>query len=189
MKKLILVLFAFASLTALSGCKFIPEPMPDPGVENVMLDENEEDDGLHEEDGDAMEDRGVNEPAEEVSAENEDVPDTMERKPETPPSTDAVYEDYSEAKFLHYKGKEKVAVFFHASWCPSCRVTDAKIKENLASLDNAVIFKADYDAESDLKREFKVLLQDTIVFLNADGSVAKVKIAAGVDDIKSFFGS
>lgn len=64
---------------------------------------------------------------------------------------------------------KKVALFFHASRCPSCRSLDKDINASLDELpENTVVFKIDYDTSSELKKKYAVTSQHTIVTIDAD---------------------
>lgn len=79
------------------------------------------------------------------------------------------YEEYSKwwVQSALVDGK-KVALFFHASRCPSCRSLDKDINASIGELpENTVVFKIDYDASSDLKKKYAVTTQHTIVTIDA----------------------
>lgn len=86
------------------------------------------------------------------------------------------YEDYSSSVFNRTVGTRPVAVFFYANWCPTCRALDKLILENVETLPrNAILFQADYDAEGELKQEYGVTSQSTIVFFDSQGNmIAKI---------------
>ena len=68
-----------------------------------------------------------------------------------------------------------VALHFRADWCPTCRVQD-KALQSLADekgLDLAVL-KVDYDNEKDLKRQYKVTTQSTLVVLRGAKETARL---------------
>ena len=54
---------------------------------------------------------------------------------------------------------------FHADWCPVCLANDpiitAAFRDNTNT--NLVGFKVNYDKETDLKREFNIASQSTII--------------------------
>lgn len=59
---------------------------------------------------------------------------------------------------------QKVVLFFHAKWCPSCRSADASFEEEgPASLPGVSVLKIDYDTATELKKEFGVIAQHTLV--------------------------
>ncbi len=67
-----------------------------------------------------------------------------------------------------------VVLFFHASWCPSCRGLDSSIESNLKSIPEGVtILKTDYDKEVELKKKYGVTYQHTLVQVDKDGNMIK----------------
>ena len=81
------------------------------------------------------------------------------------------YETYSVEK-LAFVEKGHVVLFFHASWCPSCRTLDNDIKGNLSSIpSNLKILDVDYDDSSDLKKKYGVTTQHTLVQVDKDGAM------------------
>lgn len=83
------------------------------------------------------------------------------------------YETWSKEK-LALAETNDVVIFFHASWCPSCRGLNKDIEENLSSIpENIVILKADYDTETELKKEYGVTTQHTMVQVDAEGNLIK----------------
>ena len=86
---------------------------------------------------------------------------------------DTGYQMYSEALVdSALKSGQKVAIFFHASWCPSCRALDEAIKSNLSQIpSNTIIVQANYDTETALKQKYGVTVQTTVITLKSDGSL------------------
>lgn len=69
---------------------------------------------------------------------------------------------------------EDVVLFFKASWCPTCRTTDADIKANAGNIpETLTILEVDYDQETDLKRKYGVTLQHTFVQVDNNGNLIK----------------
>lgn len=68
--------------------------------------------------------------------------------------------------------KKNVVLFFHAPWCPSCKTADANFMKETAPA-NTVVFKTDFDSNTDLRKKYGVTSQHTFVSLNADGSLKK----------------
>lgn len=67
-----------------------------------------------------------------------------------------------------------VVLFFHASWCPSCRGLGSDIEANASSIPEGVtILKVDYDKEAELKKKYGVTYQHTLVQVGADGALIK----------------
>ena len=74
---------------------------------------------------------------------------------------------------------QKVALFFHASWCPSCRALDKAITADAASIPtDALIVKVDYDASEDMKKKYGVTSQHTTVIVDSDMALISKKTGA-----------
>lgn len=98
--------------------------------------------------------------------------------PGTPKTSDTMmkngsYEAYSVDKIARAETGD-VVIFFHASWCPSCRGLNTSIENNSTSIPEGVsILKADYDKETDLKKKYGVTTQHTLVQVDKDGNMIK----------------
>lgn len=67
-----------------------------------------------------------------------------------------------------------VVIFFHASWCPSCRGLNSDIEKNINAIPAGItILKADYDKETELKKKYGVTYQHTLVQVDKDGNMIK----------------
>lgn len=67
-----------------------------------------------------------------------------------------------------------VVLFFHASWCPSCRALNSDIEKNVSAIPTGVtILKTDYDKETELKKKYGVTIQHTLVQVDKDGNMIK----------------
>ncbi len=75
--------------------------------------------------------------------------------------------DYRAAPEAH--AGTKVVYFFHATWCPSCRATDAAIGETGVP-DGLTVVKVDYDTETDLRQRYGVTQQHTFVQVDENGA-------------------
>ncbi|MEK9151561.1 MAG: thioredoxin family protein [Patescibacteria group bacterium] len=81
------------------------------------------------------------------------------------------YVAYDAAKIAFAK-EGKVVLFFRASWCPSCRALDADIKANLGQIpENLLILDVDYDKYADLKKQYGVTYQHTLVQVDENGKM------------------
>lgn len=81
------------------------------------------------------------------------------------------YEAYSPAR-LAYANQGHVVLFFHASWCPTCRAAN----ENLSAgslPDGLLVLKTDYDTSTELKKKYGVTSQHTFVEVDAQGNMKK----------------
>lgn len=99
--------------------------------------------------------------------------DSMAAKNEPAMIKAGKYEAYSSEK-IAMAATGDVVIFFHASWCPSCRGLNADIEKNLSSIpENVTILKADYDKETELKKKYGVTSQHTLVQVDKDGNMIK----------------
>lgn len=62
----------------------------------------------------------------------------------------------------------KVVLFFHASWCPSCKGTDESLTTAGVPAGLTVV-KVDYDTATDLKKQYGITQQHTFVQIDGDG--------------------
>jgi len=99
------------------------------------------------------------------------------------------YEAYSPEKIARAEMGD-VVLFFHASWCPSCRGLNADIEKNISSIPEGLsILKVDYDKELELKKKYGVTYQHTLVQVDKDGNLIKKwsgspKLSSIVSEIK-----
>lgn len=104
--------------------------------------------------------------------------------------TDERYLPFEQTAFDTKLGTEKLVVFFHADWCPTCQKWEKNLQANLDTVsDNVRILKANFDTEGDLREVFGVTQQSTAVFINADASVAKTESDPSLASVNEFFAS
>ena len=101
------------------------------------------------------------------------------------------YEEYSQKAFGDSAGKRKV-LFFHASWCPTCRPADTEFKSNLDKIPgDLVVFKVNYnDPETDdedraLAAKYGITYQHTYVQIDDDGKEIKKWNGGSLDKLLS----
>lgn len=83
------------------------------------------------------------------------------------------YESYDASKVARAESG-KVVLFFHASWCPTCRALNGDIEKNLSAIPGGTtILKTDYDKETELKKKYGVTYQHTLVQVDKDGNMIK----------------
>ena len=97
------------------------------------------------------------------------------------------YEAYSRERFVQLQEKERFALFFHAPWCPTCRALEKNILADLTVFNGHTMLKADYDNETELKKEYDVIVQTTVILFDEDGYVAHKKLNPSLAEIRSFF--
>lgn len=80
------------------------------------------------------------------------------------------YVDYSSEAFAEANESKRV-YFFHASWCPTCKVANEEFSSNGDSIpEDIVLFKTDYDSSSELKKRYAVTYQHTFVQVDENGN-------------------
>lgn len=94
------------------------------------------------------------------------------------------YVAYDSSK-LAFAKDGKVVLFFRAAWCPPCRALDADIKANLSQIpSNVLILDVDYDTYTDLKKQYGVTYQHTLVQVDASGNmISKWSGSERLDDL------
>lgn len=91
----------------------------------------------------------------------------------TPSTLDTILEDQGRA-----------LLFFHASWCPTCRAADKSIQTDGDQLpQNLTILKVDYDTETDLKRKYNVTYQHMFVLVDSNMNEITKWQGGGVETI------
>lgn len=87
--------------------------------------------------------------------------------------------DYSAAALAAAQaGTGATVLYFHADWCPTCRVLEPNIQKNLNNLpQNLTILKVNYDKETALKKQHGVTYQHT--FVQVDDAGNKLKLWSG----------
>lgn len=113
---------------------------------------------------------------EEVMEKDESVSATA---PESPVALAGTYADY-DASLVG--STDNTVIFFHASWCPSCRTADAGMAAGTVP-DGLTILKADFDSSTDLKKKYGVVGQHTFVQVDANGN--EIKKWLGGNDVES----
>lgn len=95
----------------------------------------------------------------------------------------ASYNDYSEQAVADaQKSGKKVVLFFHATWCPTCKAADAAFKADLSTIPNNVaLFKTDYDSNKELKTKYGVTTQHTFVQIDKEGTMVTKWVSGDVD--------
>lgn len=93
------------------------------------------------------------------------------------------YVTYTPENFAAAEGKRRV-LFFHAPWCPTCKVLNQELLDDVEQLPaDVVIFKTDYDTESDLKKQYGITYQHTLVQVDENGNTIKKWNGGGVQEI------
>ena len=63
-----------------------------------------------------------------------------------------------------------VVLFFHASWCPTCRLLDNNLIKDYEIIPaDLTILQVNYDKEDDLKEKYDIAYQHTLVPVDSSG--------------------
>ncbi len=81
------------------------------------------------------------------------------------------YTDYSDGVLA--QGPDTQVLFFHAAWCSSCRTLEKNILDEQSLPDGVAVYKVDYDSNPDLKAQYGVRVQHTLVQVDREGNVIK----------------
>jgi len=98
------------------------------------------------------------------------------------------YTSYSEATLdTALASGQKVALFFHAPWCPSCKALDTTLNNDAIPSD-VVVLKVDYDTSTELKKKYGIRSQHTIVALDQQKNMIKKETGSkNIADIMQLF--
>jgi thiol-disulfide isomerase/thioredoxin len=88
------------------------------------------------------------------------------------------------ADLMESAAKNPTVIFFHASWCPTCRIALRDLEDKKKDWEGKVsVYLADYDKERDLKRRYGVARQHTWVQLGPDGTLIRSWNGGGVGQL------
>lgn len=83
----------------------------------------------------------------------------------------ARYIEYSAANLKKATEEGKAVLFFHATWCPTCKVANEAFTNNSSQIPEGVtVLKTDYDSQKDLKAKYGITYQHTFVQVNSEGN-------------------
>ncbi len=95
----------------------------------------------------------------------------------------AKYQEYSSESFAAAGGTRRV-LFFHAAWCPTCKVAHADFVDAQSLIpEDVMVFKTDYDTEDELKKKYAVTYQHTFVEVDAQGKQLQKWNGGGVSEL------
>lgn len=172
------ILLALATLTLLASCTQTP-PSPTATMdEKKMMSGSDmmKDDTMKK---DTMMSGSTEKPMMDAKMDDKMMDDSMMKK-ESAMMKSTGYISYDESRVSEALASgQKVVLFFHATWCPSCKALDKVINSSLSSIPaDTLIVKVDFDSSTDLKKKYRVVGQHTTVILNADGSEKSKKLGA-----------
>jgi|GEM_PF-1892399 hypothetical protein len=201
MKKVLLPAFLMGLLVfALAGCNLEQAEEEHMDMDGEEWTEEEmaemEMDGEHmdNEEMKAVGEYTIEEWTEEEMAEMEMEGEHMDMEEEETTSEEIAYVaprfvDYTEDVYAASVGTEPTVLFFHANWCPTCVLMEKNINAELSDFpDGTNIIQIDYDNSTDLKTEYGVTSQSTIIILDASGAAINKLAAPSNSQLKSAIG-
>lgn len=98
-------------------------------------------------------------------------------------SDSGVYLAYSQAAYDSSAAKKRV-LFFHATWCPTCKAANLEFEANLGKIpEDVVLLKTDYDTENALKQKYGITYQHTFVLVDSEGNELKKWSGGGITQL------
>lgn len=99
-----------------------------------------------------------------ASAQSDNSMDKMEKEVMSP------FIDYVDMDAVMMMAESKPTVlFFHASWCPSCKTASKNFEKDVNQLEHINLILVDYDSSKELQRKYGVSYQHTFVQISPDG--------------------
>lgn len=91
-------------------------------------------------------------------------------------------QEYSEEILTNeLENERRVLLFFHANWCPTCRVLENDLTENISDLPkDLTILKIDFDSQKELKEKHKIIIQHSLIQLDQNGKEITRWIGGGI---------
>lgn len=142
----------------------------DSDIEALGTEDEDEDDVMEKEDtDDVMEKEDSDDAMEKEDDAMEKEDDTMEKEEQS--AAPGEYVAYSESAVSEAATNGDAVLFFHASWCPTCKALNDDLEASRDDIpEGLTIFKTDYDTETALKQQYGVTYQHTLVQVDADGN-------------------
>ncbi|MBI2617594.1 thioredoxin family protein [Candidatus Gottesmanbacteria bacterium] len=93
------------------------------------------------------------------------------------------YLDYSDTNKVHSQKFGKTVLFFAATtWCQTCSELDKEIRQRIGEIPaDLTILKVDYDNDSEMKSNYRVTQQHTLIVLDKKGNEIKRWIGGNLD--------
>ena len=95
-----------------------------------------------------------------------------------------VYADYTPASFSEAVARDdEVVLSFSAAWCPTCQALKRNIDAGIIP-DGLTILELDFDTETELKRQYGVTFQHTLVHIDENGdAISRWAGSRDIDEI------
>lgn len=90
---------------------------------------------------------------------------------------------YSDEIYERVKDKKRV-LFFHAAWCPTCKVADIEFTRMIEKIpQDIILLKTDYDTSTDFKQKYAVTYQHTFVQIDEQGNEVTKWNGGGIKEL------
>ncbi len=95
------------------------------------------------------------------------------------------YQPYSPDALATAGADDTVVLFFSAVWCSTCKVLRDDIAENQQSIpDDVLILLVDFDDSTELKQQYEVVYQHTLVQVDRTGQgIARWQLSRSLDEV------
>ena len=83
---------------------------------------------------------------------------------------------------------QTILLQFHANWCPTCRQQKAALGTVLSEKEFSSLkaFEVDYDEETQLKKQYRITSQSTLILLKGRKEEARSVSVTSVDGLRDF---
>lgn len=93
------------------------------------------------------------------------------------------YISYTPAVYAAASDKRRI-LFFHATWCPTCKVANEDFSANSSQIpSDVVVLKTDYDTENQLKQKYNITYQHTFVQVDKEGNELAMWSGGGINEL------
>ena len=115
----------------------------------------------------------------------EETEEEMEEEATETEVSEAVFVELANSNYDQLLGSEPFALFFHAEWCPTCKALEADIDELISTFPKgSTVIMANFDTETELRKEFGVNVQSTVVIIDEQGEKVEVLAAPSAKEVK-----
>ncbi len=95
---------------------------------------------------------------------------TDEADDATTTAVEGAYQEYT-ASAVSQAQHENIVLFFHAPWCPTCKLLDSDLIDQADSIpSDLLILQVDYDSATELRKQYGITYQHTLVQVDAQGN-------------------
>ena len=188
MKKLTLLLLSSILFTAClnAGPEITAPPVEETEKNPEIMDAEiiEEEVEVTTEEEIAEEEIAEEETTEEETTEEEAVEEETTEEEVIAEAASAEYMTYTKETYDSLIGQSPLVLYFHADWCPVCVKLNSDISGAIADFPaSSTILKLDFDKEIELRQEYGVTVQSTLITLNSAGEVIEKLNAPSNEDL------